>query len=78
MPTPPYSLHLIDVRILDVSFNLLRAVPPVVATLSTLDTVYFVQNKISRIDGLSALGKTLRSLELGGNRIRVSAFNNRP
>lgn len=59
-----------NLRILDVSFNLLRAVPPVIATLPALDTVYFVQNKISQIDGLSAVGATLRSLELGGNRLR--------
>jgi protein phosphatase 1 regulatory subunit 7 len=33
--------------------------------------VYFVQNRISKIVGLETLGPTLRSLELGGNRIRV-------
>jgi protein phosphatase 1 regulatory subunit 7 len=59
-------------RVLDVSFNLLRAIPPVIATLPALETVYFVQNKITRIEGLSAVGRTLRSLELGGNRIRVN------
>lgn len=58
-------------RVLDVSFNLLRAIPTVIATLPALETVYFVQNKIVRIEGLSAVGRTLRSLELGGNRIRV-------
>jgi hypothetical protein len=39
-----------------------------------LKTVYFVQNKISKITGLGSVGATLRSLELGGNRIRVIAL----
>ena len=34
--------------------------------------MYFVQNRISRISGLSCVGQSLVSLELGGNRIRVS------
>ena len=36
-----------------------------------LRTIYFVQNKISHITGFEDVGRTLRSLELGGNRIRV-------
>jgi len=58
-------------RSLDVSFNLLRAVPKVLSSLSSLQVVYFVQNKITQIDGLGGVGATLRSLELGGNRIRT-------
>lgn len=56
---------------LDLSFNLLRAVPPALAALPKLRTVYFVQNRISKINNLQ-LSVNLRSLELGGNRIRVS------
>lgn len=55
---------------LDLSFNLLRSVPDRLEHLTSLDTVYFVQNKISKITGLS-YSVMLRSLELGGNRIRV-------
>jgi Leucine-rich repeat (LRR) protein len=58
-------------RILDLSFNLLRSVPEVFLSLHSLDTVYFVQNKITTISNLQNL-TSLRSLELGGNRIRVS------
>lgn len=57
--------------VLDLSFNLLHAVPESVEKLVALRTVYFVQNRISRIDRLSTLGANLRSLELGANRIRV-------
>ena len=49
----------------------MHAVPDCINQLTALRTVYFVQNKISHIDGFSNLGATLRSLELGGNRIRV-------
>ncbi len=42
------------------------------SSLTSLHTIYFVQNKISHITGLDQIGATLRSLELGGNRIRVS------
>jgi Leucine-rich repeat (LRR) protein len=58
-------------RTLDLSFNNLKSVPDTLHNLTSLDTVYFVQNRISKINGLDALGATLRSLELGGNRIRV-------
>lgn len=57
---------------LDLSFNLLRAVPEELARIPALRTIYFVQNKISHIDHLGHLGATLQSLELGGNRIRVN------
>ncbi|KAF8322697.1 L domain-like protein, partial [Clavulina sp. PMI_390] len=64
---------LAKLRILDLSFNLLRAVPPILDTLPSLHTVYFVQNKITKIDGLASpsIGASLTSLELGGNRIRM-------
>ena len=57
--------------VLDLSFNLLRHVPEALSHLHSLKTIYFVQNKISKITGLGSVGGTLRSLELGGNRIRV-------
>lgn len=58
-----------SMSVLDLSFNLLRAVPEGLRFLSTLHTVYFVQNRISKINGLEQC-INLRSLELGGNRIR--------
>ena len=63
----------IFVRVLDLSFNLLRAVPDRLECLTSLQTIYFVQNRISKISGLSSC-VTLRSLELGGNKIRVGLF----
>lgn len=57
--------------ILDFSFNLLRSIPESIAQLQSLKTIYFVQNRISKITGLDN-STSLRSLELGGNRIRVS------
>ncbi|KAJ8589004.1 L domain-like protein [Rhizopogon salebrosus TDB-379] len=59
-----------SLTVLDLSFNLLRHVPEALSHLHSLKTVYFVQNKISKITGLGSVGATLRSLELGGNRIR--------
>ncbi|KAF8899939.1 hypothetical protein CPB84DRAFT_1779760 [Gymnopilus junonius] len=50
-----------NLTILDLSFNLLRSVPDRLEFLPSLQTVYFVQNKISKITGLG---------HLGGNRIR--------
>jgi hypothetical protein len=55
---------------LDLSFNLLRSVPEHLEHLPLLSTIYFVQNRISKISGLESL-VNLRSLELGGNKIRV-------
>ncbi|KAL0570211.1 protein phosphatase regulatory subunit Sds22 [Marasmius crinis-equi] len=55
--------------VLDLSFNLLKAIPDALNHLPSLDTVYFVQNRISKITNLSSC-TSLRSLELGGNRIR--------
>lgn len=61
-------------RILDLSFNLLRAVPVELLDIPSLEVLYFVQNKITSIEHLNHLGASLRSLELGSNRIRVNAF----
>ncbi|KAF9468131.1 hypothetical protein BDZ94DRAFT_844706 [Collybia nuda] len=61
--------RLINLGVLDMSFNLLKAVPDGLKYLTSLHTVYFVQNRISKITGLEMSTK-LRSLELGGNRIR--------
>lgn len=58
--------------VLDLSFNLLKSVPDEISHLHALQTIYFVQNRITKINNLSGAGATLRSLELGGNRIRVS------
>ncbi|KAF5371855.1 hypothetical protein D9615_009562 [Tricholomella constricta] len=55
--------------VLDLSFNLLKAIPEGLAQLRSLHTVYFVQNRISKIKCLETCIH-LRSLELGGNRIR--------
>lgn len=57
-------------RVLDLSFNLLRAVPDNLENLTSLRTVYFVQNRISKITGFGSV-TSLTSLELGGNKIRV-------
>ncbi|KAJ8072742.1 protein phosphatase regulatory subunit Sds22 [Marasmius tenuissimus] len=61
--------ELSNLSILDLSFNLLKAVPEALNHLHALETVYFVQNRISKIANLTSL-TSLRSLELGGNRIR--------
>lgn len=57
-------------RVLDLSFNLVRTVPEALQYLPSLHTVYFVQNRISKISNLQA-SVSMRSLELGGNKIRV-------
>ena len=54
-------------RILDFSFNNIENL----TKLSLLKQLYFVNNKITKIDGLKNLS-SLRNLELGANRIRVS------
>jgi Leucine-rich repeat (LRR) protein len=61
-----------DARSLDLSFNNIRDIP-VLPSLTKVHVLYFVQNKISRIDegSLDWCSETLTSLELGGNRIRV-------
>lgn len=58
-------------KVLDLSFNLLKAVPNSLGSHPVIDTIYFVQNKISHIEHFDSVGTTLRSLELGGNRIRA-------
>ncbi|KAG8821722.1 hypothetical protein FRC17_009742 [Serendipita sp. 399] len=60
-----------SLRILDLSFNLLRSIPPELLNIPALQVVYFVQNKITKIEHLGHLGPSLRSLELGSNRIRT-------
>ncbi|KAL1679675.1 hypothetical protein EV122DRAFT_263483 [Schizophyllum commune] len=55
--------------VLDLSFNNIRTIPDALQTLPSLKTVYFVQNRISKISGLENL-TNLTSIELGGNKIR--------
>ncbi|KAG6917007.1 hypothetical protein DXG01_004272 [Tephrocybe rancida] len=62
-------VNLPKLTMLDLSFNLLKAIPERLASLVSLHTIYFVQNRISKINGLESC-VNLRSLELGGNRIR--------
>jgi len=61
--------NLSKLSVLDLSFNLLRAVPDTLEHLKSLRTIYFVQNRISKITGFQSTS-TLTSLELGGNKIR--------
>lgn len=68
--------NLLCCSVLDLSFNLLKSVPDTLHHLTSLKTVYFVQNRISRISGLEGVGATLRSLELGGNKLRVNLVTN--
>jgi Leucine-rich repeat (LRR) protein len=83
-PTPPASISLItdsgptpststspeDPSSSSTSASSQTSYSPPLSNLPNLETVYFIQNKISLIQGLDALGPSLRSLELGGNRIR--------
>lgn len=57
---------------LDLSFNNIRHAPSL-PSLKHVDTLYLVQNKISRLEEgeLDWCQETMKSLELGGNRIRV-------
>ena len=64
--------NLLCFRVLDLSFNLLKSIPDTLHHLTSLRTIYFVQNRISRISGLEGVGTSLRSLELGGNKLRVN------
>ncbi|KAJ7170623.1 L domain-like protein [Mycena crocata] len=61
--------ELSELSVLDLSFNLIRTVPEALQHLPSLQTVYFVQNRINKINNLHA-STSLRSLELGGNKIR--------
>lgn len=68
------SLH----RSLDLSFNSIRHISHL-SHLANLHTLYLIQNKISRVrpdDLAPPLGASLRSLELGGNKLRVSGSGN--
>lgn len=62
-----------DVSSLDLSFNNIRHVPNL-PSIKALTVLYLVQNKITRIDkgALDWCASTITSIELGGNRIRVS------
>lgn len=60
--------------VLDLSFNNIKHVPACISLMENLKTVYFVQNKISHITGFGPSSQLLRSLELGGNKIRVRWF----
>lgn len=62
-------------RSLDFSFNSIRHISNI-QSLGQLRMLYFVQNKISRVrpnDFAGSIAIHLRSLELGGNRLRVSS-----
>lgn len=70
----PFSPHLADpLSSLDLSFNNIRH-PPHLPSLGRVAVLYLVQNKIARIEEgeLDWCAETITSLELGGNRIRVS------
>lgn len=41
-------------------------------TLKAIKVLYFIQNKISQINGLDGVADTLESVEFGGNKLRVS------
>lgn len=57
---------------LDLSFNLLRKVPAdQIADMKSLRVLYFIQNKIAKIQGLEAVAGTLESVEFGGNKLRT-------
>jgi protein phosphatase 1 regulatory subunit 7 len=58
---------------LDLSFNNIRHVP-VLPSLTKLNIMYLVQNKIAKIEEgeLDWCADTVTSIELGGNRLRVS------
>ncbi|KIK63124.1 hypothetical protein GYMLUDRAFT_72356 [Collybiopsis luxurians FD-317 M1] len=66
---PGHALVSRNLSVLDLSFNLAKSIPESLAQLTSLKTVYFVQNRISKITCLDK-STSLRSLELGGNRIR--------
>ena len=51
------------------SFNLIKVIENV-GCLTKLKKLYFVQNKISKIEGLENLSQ-LEMVELGANKIRV-------
>jgi protein phosphatase 1 regulatory subunit 7 len=60
-------------RSLDLSFNNIRH-PPNLPSLKKVKVMYLVQNKIAKVEPgqLDWCADTITSIELGGNRIRVS------
>jgi protein phosphatase 1 regulatory subunit 7 len=60
-------------RSLDLSFNNIRHVPSL-PSLTKVNVMYLVQNKIAKVDegSLDWAKDTMTSIELGGNRLRVS------
>eukprot|EP00920_Eleutheroschizon_duboscqi_P042971 GHVT01102331.1.p1 GENE.GHVT01102331.1~~GHVT01102331.1.p1 ORF type:complete len:256 (-),score=18.06 GHVT01102331.1:578-1345(-) len=60
--------HLINLRVLDLSFNKIRKIENI-STLVNLEKLYLSSNKITKIENLETLTK-LKLLELGENRIR--------
>eukprot|EP00211_Chloroparvula_japonica_P017264 CAMPEP_0119128938 /NCGR_PEP_ID=MMETSP1310-20130426/6890_1 /TAXON_ID=464262 /ORGANISM="Genus nov. species nov., Strain RCC2339" /LENGTH=263 /DNA_ID=CAMNT_0007119329 /DNA_START=63 /DNA_END=854 /DNA_ORIENTATION=+ len=69
---PPAVLNFPRLTYLDLSFNHLRELPEdCLSGVPRLRELYFVQNKLSAIANVfGPVGNTLRTLELGANRIR--------
>lgn len=65
--------HLSNLKILDLSFNAIREMVPLVSCCPLLEELYIAQNKLRTIEGLEGLVH-LRTLDLGANRIRVSTL----
>jgi len=61
--------HLAALRVLDLSFNLVRDMSPLGSGFASLTKLYLCANKISAICGLDSV-PALEVLELGSNRIR--------
>lgn len=67
-----HCMLILEISSLDLSFNLLRKVPKKqLENMKKLKMLYFIQNKISKIEGLEAIAGTLESVEFGGNKLRV-------
>ena len=60
-------------RVLDLSFNNIRTIPDALQTLPSLKTVYFVQNRISKISGLENL--SLRHHNQTAISVTATPFN---
>lgn len=63
--------HLNNLKVLDLSFNAIREMVPLVGCCPLLEELYIAQNKLRTIEGLEGLVH-MRTLDLGANRIRVS------
>jgi protein phosphatase 1 regulatory subunit 7 len=63
--------RLSHLRILDLSFNAIREMIPLSASVPLLEELYLAQNKLREVKGLEGLIH-LKTLDLGANRIRVS------